>query len=166
MTTAANQRIRPAAKFFLEGDKKFFVKGVTYGPFKPDAEGNYLGRPEQVDADLALMRQAGLNLVRIYHAPSPWFLDLCTNAGMRVLVTLPWEKHIEFLRERSTRKQIAEAVRDTVRKYAGHPAILGYLVGNEISSTMARWLGARRVIEFVEELRSPRYQAACAFLRL
>jgi GT2 family glycosyltransferase len=152
MTTAANQRIRPAAKFFLEGDKKFFVKGVTYGPFKPDAEGNYLGRPEQVDADLALMRQAGLNLVRIYHAPSPWFLDLCTNAGMRVLVTLPWEKHIEFLRERSTRKQIAEAVRDTVRKYAGHPAILGYLVGNEISSTMARWLGARRVIEFVEEL--------------
>ena len=152
MTTAANQRIRPAAKFFLEGDKKFFVKGVTYGPFKPDAEGNYLGRPEQVDADLALMRQAGLNVVRIYHAPPPWFLERCTSAGMRVLVTLPWEKHIEFLREKSIRKQIAEAVRDTVGKYAGHPAILGYLVGNEISSTMARWLGARRVIEFVEEL--------------
>jgi len=152
MTTAANQRIRPAAKFFLEGDKKFFVKGVTYGPFKPDSEGNYLGRPEQVDADLTLMRQAGLNVVRIYHAPPPWFLDRCTNAGMRVLVTLPWEKHIEFLRERSIRRQIAEAVRKTVSKYAGHPAILGYLVGNEISSTMARWLGARRVIEFVEEL--------------
>ncbi len=150
MTT--NSRIRPAAKFFLEGDKKFFVKGVTYGPFKPDAEGNYLGRPEQVDADLALMRQAGLNLVRIYHSPPPWFLDRCTNAGIRVLVTLPWEKHVEFLRERSIRKQIAEAVRTTVSKYAGHPAILGYLVGNEISSTMARWLGARRVIEFVEEL--------------
>jgi glycosyltransferase involved in cell wall biosynthesis len=149
---SANSRIRPAAKFFLEGDKKFFVKGVTYGPFKPDAEGNYLGRPEQVDADLALMRQAGLNVVRIYHAPPPGFLDRCTNAGMHVLVTLPWEKHIEFLRERSIRKQIAQAVRATVSKYAGHPAILGYLVGNEISSTMARWLGARRVIEFVEEL--------------
>src|SRR5256884_873153 len=152
MTTTKDSRIRPAAKFFLEGDKKFFVKGVTYGPFKPDAEGNYLGRPEQVDADLALMRQAGLNVVRIYHAPPPWFLDRCTNAGMRVLVTLPWEKHIEFLRERSIRKQIADAVRTTVSKYPGHPAILGYLVGNEISSTMARWLGARRVIEFVEEL--------------
>jgi O-antigen biosynthesis protein len=152
MTTAANQRIRPAAKFFLEGDKKFFVKGVTYGPFKPDSEGNYLGRPEQVDADLALMRQAGLNVVRIYHAPPPWFLDQCTSAGMRVLVTLPWEKHIEFLREKSIRKQIAKAVRDTVSRYAGHPAILGYLVGNEISSTMARWLGTRRVVEFVEEL--------------
>jgi GT2 family glycosyltransferase len=152
MTTTKDSRIRPAAKFFLEGDKKFFVKGVTYGPFKPDAEGDYLGRPEQVDVDLALMRQAGLNVVRIYHSPPRWFLDQCTNAGMRVLVTLPWEKHVEFLRKRSIRKQIAEAVRTTVRKYAGHPAILGYLVGNEISSTMARWLGARRVIEFVEQL--------------
>ncbi len=64
----------------------------------------------------------------------------------------PWEKHIEFLRERSTRKQIAENVRAAVKTHAGHPAIFGYLVGNEISSTMARWLGTRRVIEFVEEL--------------
>jgi O-antigen biosynthesis protein len=152
MTTTKDARIRPTAKFFLEGDKKFFVKGVTYGPFKPDAEGNYLGRPEQVDVDLALMRQAGLNVVRIYHPPPPWFLDRCTSAGMRVLVTLPWEKHIEFLRERSIRRQITEAVRTSVSKYAGHPAIFGYLVGNEISSTMVRWLGARRVIEFVEDL--------------
>jgi len=152
MTTTKDPRIRPAAKFFMQDGQKFFVKGVTYGPFKPDPEGNYLGRPEQVDADLALMRQTGLNVVRIYHAPPPWFLDRCTDAGMRVLVTLPWEKHIEFLRDRSVRKQISEAVRTTVGKYAGHPAILGYLVGNEISSTMARWLGARRVIEFVEEL--------------
>ncbi|PYL65306.1 MAG: glycosyl transferase, partial [Verrucomicrobia bacterium] len=152
MTTTRNSRIRPAAKFFLEGDNKFFVKGVTYGPFNPDAEGNYLGRPDQVDVDLALMRQIGLNVVRIYHTPPSWFLDRCTNAGMRVLVTLPWEKHIEFLRERSIRRQITETVRASVSKYGGHPAILGYLVGNEISSTMARWLGARRVIEFVEEL--------------
>ena len=53
MTSITNSRIRPVAKFFFEGDRKFFVKGVTYGPFKPDAEGNYLGRPEQVDSDLA-----------------------------------------------------------------------------------------------------------------
>src|SRR5436305_840873 len=137
MTTTKDSRIRSAAKFFLEGDKKFFVKGVTYGPFKPDTEGNYLGRPEQVDADLALMRQAGLNVVRIYHAPPPWFLDRCTNAGMRVLVTLPWEKHIEFLRERSIRKQIAAAVRTTVSKYPGHPAILGWRIDSVVKCGLA-----------------------------
>ncbi len=152
MTSTATSRIRPVAKFFFDGDRKFFVKGVTYGPFKPDAKGNYLGQPEQVDSDLALMRKAGLNVVRIYHPPPCWFLDRCADAGMRVMVTLPWEKHIEFLHERSIRKQIAETVRTAVSAHAGHPAIFGYLVGNEISSTMARWLGTRRVIEFVEEL--------------
>src|SRR5438477_1376586 len=152
VSTTVLPRIRPVAKFFFEGEKKFFVKGITYGPFKPDAEGNYLGQPEQVDVDLALMRNAGLNVVRIYHAPPRWFLDRCAVTGMRVLVTLPWAKHIEFLRERSTRRGIVETIRAAVSAYAGHPAIFGYLVGNEISSTMVRWLGARRVVEFVEEL--------------
>ena len=66
MTKMANSRIRPAAKFFFEGDTKFFVKGVTYGPFKPDTDGNYLGRPEQVEIDLALMRQAGGEIVDMW----------------------------------------------------------------------------------------------------
>src|SRR5256885_8998850 len=145
MTRTANSRIRPVAKFFFEGDRKFFVKGITYGPFKPDAEGNYLGRPEQVDVDLALMRQVGINLVRIYHPPPRWFLDRCAAAGIRVLITLPWAKHIEFLRQRSARAAIEDAVRDAVTEYAGHPAVFGYLVGNEISSTMVRWLGLQRV---------------------
>ena len=149
---SANSRIRAVAKFFFEGDRKFFVKGVTYGPFKPDADGSYLGRPDQVDVDLALMREVGLNLMRIYHAPPRWFLDRCANAGMRVIVTLPWAKHIEFLRDRKARRQIVESVRVAVNAYAGHPAIFGYLVGNEISSTMVRWLGVRRVAEFIEEL--------------
>src|SRR5205814_1593116 len=87
----------------LAGEKKFFVKGVTYGPFKPDEHGHYLGRPEQLDVDLAMMREVGLNVVRIYHAPPHWFLDRCAAAGMRVLITLPWAKHIEFLRQRSAR---------------------------------------------------------------
>jgi glycosyltransferase involved in cell wall biosynthesis len=152
MTSSPNQRIRAVAKFFFEGDNKFFVKGVTYGPFKPDADGNYLGRPEQLDADLALMREIGINLLRIYHPPPRWFLDRCAAAGMRVLITAPWAKHVEFLREKKARDEIANAVRNTVREYRGHPAVFGYLVGNEISSTMVRWLGVRRVTEFVEYL--------------
>jgi glycosyltransferase involved in cell wall biosynthesis len=152
MTNPTNSRIRAVAKFFFEGDKKFFVKGVTYGPFKPDAEDNYLGRPEQLEVDLALMREIGLNVLRVYHAPPRWFLDRCEAAAMRVLITLPWAKHIEFLRHKKARDEIARAVCNAVRDYRGHPAVFGYLVGNEISSTMVRWLGVRRVTEFVEHL--------------
>ncbi|HLW34549.1 MAG TPA: hypothetical protein VKS98_02715, partial [Chthoniobacterales bacterium] len=152
MTTSIQTRIRSASKFFFEGDRKFFIKGVTYGPFKPDANGDYLGRPEQVDADLRLMGEIGLNVVRIYHPPPEWFLEKCAAFGMRVLITLAWEKHIEFLRDRKVRDEITRMVRTTVKRYRGNPAVLGYLVGNEISSTMARWLGVRQVIEFVEHL--------------
>ncbi|MGI9086189.1 MAG: glycosyltransferase [Chthoniobacterales bacterium] len=144
--------VRAVAKFFFAGEDKFFVKGVTYGPFRPDADGHYLGNPEQLERDLAQMRLVGLNVLRIYHAPPRWFLDRCAAAGMRVLITLPWAKHIEFLREKSARRAIIESVRTAVAADADHPAVFGYLVGNEISSTMVRWLGVRRVTEFLEHL--------------
>ena len=146
------ERIRAVSKFFFEGDKKFFIKGATYGPFGPDDKGNTFGKPETVDLDLRMMRQLGINVLRVYHPPPSWFLEKCYAAGIRVLITLPWEKHIEFLRQKKVRDEIAGMVRNMVRRYAGNPAVLGYLVGNEISSTMARWLGVRRVTEFVEHL--------------
>src|SRR5207253_9959719 len=89
------ESIRAVAKFFFKDDCKFFVKGITYGPFKPDAAGNYLGPPERVAADLANVRALGFNVLRVYHSPPLWFLDSCAAAELRVLVTLPWAKHIE-----------------------------------------------------------------------
>ncbi len=152
MSSPSPGPVRAVAKFFFDGDRKFFVKGVTYGPFRPDAEGHYLGDPQKLETDLGLMRDVGVNVLRIYHCPPRWFLDRCAAAGVRVLITVPWAKHIEFLREKSARDAITEAVRSTVAAHAGHPAIFGYLVGNEISSNMVRWLGVRRVTEFLEHL--------------
>src|SRR5438874_3794290 len=144
---SSSDPIRAVAKFFFEGDRKFFVKGVTYGPFKPDAEGHFLGGRDQVEHDLAQMGAAGLNVVRIYHVPPVWFLDCCAAAGMRVLITVPWAKHVEFLSRRASRNEIISSVEPAVATNRGHPAIFAYLVGNEISSTMVRWLGLRGVIE-------------------
>ncbi len=145
-------RIRVRAKFFFEGDKKFFIKGVTYGPFAPDAQGDHFGTPENARRDLAVMRETGVNLARVYYVPPGWFVDACADAGIRLLITIPWAEHIEFLKDRKVRKEVVRAIRDGVRQHSGHPAIFGYLVGNEIPSTMVRWIGAREVTEFVEEL--------------
>ena len=152
MSSPSLGRIGAVAKFFFDGAQKFYVKGVTYGPFRPDAEGHYLGTPEQLARDLAQMRELGINLLRIYHSPPVWFLDACAAAGLRVLITIPWAKHIEFLRDKNARRSIEESVRSAVAKHVGHPAIFGYLVGNEISTTMVRWLGVQRVTEFLEHL--------------
>lgn len=149
---AALQPIKVRAKFFFEGDRKFFLKGTTYGPFRPDANGDYLPPVEKVRADFTLMREMGVNLLRIYHVPPKWFLDECAAHGLRVMVTVPWAEHVEFLNNRKIRSTVVNTMREAVSKNRGHPAIFGYLVGNEIPTTMVRWLGARRVTEFVERL--------------
>ena len=75
--------MRVQAKFFFEGDRKFFVKGVTYGPFAPDDQGDHFGTPERARRDLAMMRDAGINLVRVYYVPPAWFMDACADHGIR-----------------------------------------------------------------------------------
>ena len=144
--------VRVQAKFFFEGEKKFFVKGVTYGPFAPDKEGHHFGTPEKARADLAMMREAGINLVRIYYVPPGWFLDACAEHGIRCLISIPWAEHVEFLNQRKIRREIEQTVVAAVTAHKGHPAVFGFLVGNEIPSHMVRWLGPRRVTEFLESL--------------
>lgn len=146
------ERVIVRSKFFFEGEKKFFVKGVTYGPFSPDSEGFQFGSPEQAARDLGMIRETGANLVRIYTNPPRWFLDLCLNNGLRVLLSIAWMEHVEFLNDKKVLASVERAVLEAVRKHKGHHAIFGYLLGNEIPSSMVRWLGAKRVTEFVEHL--------------
>ena len=138
--------------FSFAGDKKFFLKGVTYGPFHPDAAGEFFGTPDKVRADLALMRDLGVNLLRVYYVPPRWFMDLLAEAGLFVLISIPWAEHVEFLNDRAIRTQVVRTVREAVGTHRGHPAVFGYLVGNEIPTTMVRWLGVRRVTQFLEHL--------------
>ena len=147
-----NHRVRARAKFFFEGDQKFFLKGVTYGTFAPDAEGYYVGPSAKARLDLSMMRDAGVNGVRVYHAPPKWFLDLAIEFGVRVMVTLWWGQNVDFLSSSKRRREIFDKVHLDVKSNAGHPGLLGYLVANEISSTMVRWYGVRRVTEFVENI--------------
>ena len=144
--------VKVRAKFFFEGERKIFLKGVTYGPFAPDAHGHHFGSAQQAHQDARHIVSAGFNLLRIYYVPPPWFAEVCAEYGLRLLITLPWAEHVAFLQEPKIRREIVESVRRDTSALAGHPAVLGYLVGNEIPSNMVRWLGVRRVTEFVEYL--------------
>ena len=156
MSTAAlatpAERVRVHAKFFFRGEHKFFLKGVTYGPFHPDTAGEQFGTPDSVRADLALMRDLGVNLLRVYYVPPRWFMDLLAEAGLVALISIPWAEHVEFLNDSEMRATVVRTVREAVGVHRGHPAVFGYLVGNEIPTTMVRWLGVRRVTRFLEEL--------------
>src|SRR5687768_5356224 len=86
-------RPRVAGKFLEVAGRKCYVKGVTYGTFRPDADGTQFPDRATVDRDFAAMVANGINSVRIYTEPPRWLLDAAWRAGLRVMVGLPWEQH-------------------------------------------------------------------------
>jgi GT2 family glycosyltransferase len=144
--------IRVHGKFFFAGERKHFVKGVTYGPFAPDEEGMQFPSRAVVAADFARMAQAGVNTVRIFTVPPLWLLDAAHRAGLKLLVGLPWTQHVAFLDSREMQQRIRRAVADGVRACARHPAVFAYLVGNEIPPDIVRWHGAEPVRRFLKSL--------------
>ena len=145
-------RPRVDGKFLFAGDQKLYVRGVTYGTFRPDAHGSDYPSPEVVRGDLAAMASAGVNAVRTYTVPPRWLLDEAQERGIRVMVGLPWEQHITFLDDRATARGIERRVREGVRSLAGHPALLAYTVGNEIPAPIVRWHGRARVERYLRRL--------------
>jgi len=145
-------RPRQQGKFVFRGQEKLYIRGVTYGTFRPNENDEQYAGPTQVDADFTMMATHGINTIRTYTVPPRWLLDLAHDRDLFVMVGLPWEQHIAFLDERSRCRSITERVRQGVQACAGHPAVLCYAVGNEIPASIVRWHGARRVEKFVEEL--------------
>ena len=143
-------------KFIFTGGKKLYIRGVTYGTFQGDEGGAGYPSPEIVERDFSQMAATGVNAVRTYTVPPRWLLDLALRHGLRVMVGLPWEQHIAFLDQKGVAQSIENRVRDGVRSCSGHPAVLCYTVGNEIPSSIVRWLGHRRVERYIERL----YRAA------
>lgn len=145
-------RPRVAGKFIFIGEEKFYVRGVTYGPFRPDDEGCEYHTPEMVDKDFALMAENGINSVRTYTVPPRWLLDIAQTHGLRVMVGLPWEEHIAFLEKKKIAQDIENRVCAGVRECAGHPALLCFTVGNEIPASIVRWYGRKKIEAFLERL--------------
>jgi GT2 family glycosyltransferase len=146
-------------KFFSRGGQRLRVRGVTYGPFAPDADGSPFPAPGQVATDFALMGGAGINAVRTYHIPPAWLLGLADERGLTVLLDVPWAKHLCFLEDERAQREARQAVRRAAERGRGHPCLLAYSIGNEVPPAVVRWHGARRVQRFLAELADVARQA-------
>ncbi|MEE4377961.1 MAG: glycosyltransferase [Candidatus Competibacteraceae bacterium] len=154
------ERIRLDGMFFSEGDRRFWLRGVSYGPFRATEAGEFLPENTVVTRDLALIRELGANTLRLYHPPPPWFIDLTAAAGLRLLVGLPWAQHIRFLDGSQIQDNIRQSVRRAAQNLRDAPTVLGLLIGNEISPQILRWYGPQRVKRFLAELADETRQAA------
>jgi GT2 family glycosyltransferase len=149
----AAPRPRARGKFLVVGDEKLYVRGVTYGAFQPDPQGNEYHDLATVERDFAQMAGSGINAVRIPHTMPPrTLLDAAARYGLHVMVGLSAEQYVGYLIDRRGAPDIAALIRAKVRACAGHPALLCYALGNEIPAPMVRWLGSAAVQRYLERM--------------
>jgi GT2 family glycosyltransferase len=139
-------------KFFFVDGEKFFVKGVTYGPFAPASHGAPFPERPVMKRDFALMREVGANTLRTFTVPPRWLLDLAGEYGLRVIVGIPWAEHVAFLDSPHLAREIRRTIAEGAKSCRGHMAVLACLVGNEIPPDIVRWYGPERVRTFLREL--------------
>ncbi len=152
MIAPDSARVKTAGKFFRLGGEKFFIRGITYGPFAPVADGAQLPSGDQLKRDLEKIQAFGINVLRVYHVPSEEFLFACEERALKLLVTIPWAQHIDFMARPSRRETALRTVREGVRSCRGSATVMGFFVANEVEATLVRWMGPAPVGAFLEEL--------------
>src|SRR5438309_9118078 len=146
------KRVRRDGKFFRLGDRKFYVKGVTYGPFEPSSEGEPLPERDQIRRDFAQILDLGANVIRVYHTPPKWFMDMAQEAGLKIFIDVAWPKNLTFVGDAEVTAQAHQAVREAARTCGNHPAIFAISVVNEVPPDIVRFVGRRKVEEFIDDL--------------
>jgi O-antigen biosynthesis protein len=147
-------RLISQGKYLFDGAQKFYIRGVSYGPFPPNSRGERYPEPERAAADFALMNRLGANVIRLYVPPPPWMIEAAQKAGLRMMLGIPWPFHMAFLDSRDMMRDIRDAIGKTVletRQFG--ETIAAYSIGNEIRSDIVRWHGPRAVSNFLSELR-------------
>ncbi len=146
-------RLAARGKYLFDGERKFFARGVSYGPFAPNLSGERYPEPDRVRADFVLMRELGANLVRCYVPPPEWMIEEAARAELRLMVGIPWPFHMAFLDSPQMMREIRETIRKGVLAMRKHgDTIAAYSLGNEVRSDIVRWHGPAAVSGFLAEL--------------
>jgi GT2 family glycosyltransferase/type II secretory pathway pseudopilin PulG len=152
LSQAAKSRVRSTGKTFHLGKDAWALKGFTYGPFESDGNDSFLPAADRLVQDLNHMRRLGANCVRLYHVPHRAFLDQSLEAGLRVFIDVPWDKHRCFLEEWSAQQEAIARVRRTAAELGTHAAVFAISVANEIPKDVVRFYGSKRVERFLDRL--------------
>src|SRR5919112_832492 len=124
-----------------------------------------LPKLKQIEQDFAAMAEANINTVRVYTVPERPVLDLAEELGLKLLIGVWWgdPRLLDRPTDEAWKGMAAEArtiVRRTVDAYGEHPAVLGFVVGNEIPAPSVRWHGRRRTEDLLQGLYEVGKEAA------
>ena len=148
-----SDKIQIKGKFLYQGDRKFYVRGVTYGAFKSDELGQEYTDLEQIDRDFAMMASNGINTVRIPHTTPPRILlDIAYKHKLKVMVGLSAEQYVGYLIDRKKEPDIMQIIREKVKSCADHPALLCIAIGKEVPATIVRWYGRKKIETYLKKV--------------
>lgn len=106
--------------FTTEGP--YFMKGVCYHPV---AKGDVQRSFDELDTDLQLMQQMGVNTIRVYEPiEEEDVLDRIHAAGLKLIIGFGYNQN-------GTYDLLSGTYLDYVQRFKAHPAILLWELGNE-----------------------------------
>jgi hypothetical protein len=114
-----------AGKFLQLADgAPHFMRGISYGPFKPNSRGEPFPEDERLASDLRHIASLGFNTVRFTSCPRPVLREV-ESLGLRLVVGIPWTEHVDFLANplcaAKSKARIAEPPRDLGRSSPASP---------------------------------------------
>lgn len=133
-------------KMIVDG-KPFYMKGICYHPVKI---GKTKRSFETLTEDLTLMKEAGINTLRVYEPIDDiQVLDELHNAGIKVVISFGYNQKGRF-------DIISGTFINYIRKYKDHDAILMWELGNEYNYN-PQWFGGDinnwyKSMEFVAQI--------------
>ena len=110
-------RLVARGKYIFDGERKFYARGVSYGPFPTNSRGERYPEPERASADFALMRELGANTLRLYVPPPEWLIEEAIKHDLKLMVGFPWPFHMAFL---DSTKMMAEIAMTKTRCRRAH----------------------------------------------
>ncbi|KAF9428002.1 1,3-beta-glucanosyltransferase gas1 [Podila epigama] len=127
-------------KFFDSVTKdQFFIKGVAYQPRTLSTGfSDPLAKPNDCRRDFALMKDLGMNTVRVYQVDPTLNHNECMkmleDTGIYLLLDLAVPKHSIIRTNPEYDINIWNNVRSTIDAFRDYPNTLGFFVGNEVTN--------------------------------
>ncbi len=114
------------------------LRGVTWIEDSPD-HGGALSY-EQMEKDIALIKNLGANTVRFaFHPPHPFLLQLCDQYGLLAIEEIPlYEVPADILTGENYRTLAENYTREMIRRDRNHPSLIAWGLGDGFEATNAR----------------------------
>jgi beta-glucuronidase len=96
-------------------------------------------RPEDIRANVSLLRELGATMTRSHYPMHPLALELADRYGIAVWSEVPvYQMRDQLFRSSAVRRRAVQAVRDMVNRDRSHPSVIVWSLGNENTSKPGR----------------------------